>query len=67
MTLLANSADKYNKNGAAPLFAPHSAPNGTRFPQINQTMTRKSIFARDLWRVETRPGFAVSSLYGRGK
>ena len=25
---------------------------------------RESLFAREIWRVENRPGFAVSSIYG---
>ena len=66
MTLLQSLPDKIKGNGAVPLSTPDS-PATIASPPIARPLKRKSFFAGEIWTVESKPGFAFSSLYGRGK
>ena len=66
MTLLQSLPGKIKANGAVPLSAPDS-PATITLPPVARPPRRKSLFATQIWSVESRPSFASSSLYGRGK
>ena len=66
MSGLRNSTAKRKNNGAAPVSTPDTPAPGTPLP-ITHPKKRNSFFARQIWSVERRLGFAFSSLYGHGK
>ena len=66
MTVLQSLPGKIKSNGAAPVSTPDTPATIAPLP-VAGPARRPLLFASAIWSVEHRPGFAVSSLYGRGK
>ena len=65
MSGVRNFTDERKNNGAPALPRPHAPVPGAPLP-ISPYTKRPLLFSREIWAVEKRPGFAFSSLYGRG-
>ena len=63
MNVIKTCSSKIKNYGTAPVSTPDTPATTTPFPMLPHTK-RALFFARDIWHVENRPGFARSSICG---